>query len=75
MIYISNNEGLMEKIQVEMTQEFEMRDLVQMHYFLDMQVEQQLEGIFISQAKYVVDLLEKFDMKACKAVTTPLVLG
>lgn len=56
MIYIGNNESLMKKILVVMTNS----TLGQVHYFLGMQAQQQLEGIFISQAKYAAALLEKF---------------
>eukprot|EP01018_Ginkgo_biloba_P000406 Gb_07443 [translate_table: standard] len=75
LIYTGNNKNLMKKFQAAMTQEFEMTDLGHMHYFLGIEVQQHFEGIFISQAKYVADLLEKFRMKTCKAVATPLALG
>ncbi|XP_057870060.1 uncharacterized mitochondrial protein AtMg00810-like [Cryptomeria japonica] len=58
-----------------MKQEFEMTDLGLMHYFLGVEVQQTSEGIFISQAKYVADLLQKFNMVACKALATPIALG
>lgn len=38
-------------------------------------MQQHFEGIFICQAKHVADLLEKFGMKTCKAIATPLARG
>lgn len=75
LIYIGNKKNIMEKFQAAMTQEFEMTDLGHMHYFLGLEVQKKFEGIFISHAKYVAYLMEKFRMKTCEAITTPLALG
>ena len=37
-----------------------------MHYFLGMEVWQSADGIFLSQGKYVVDILKRFRMLDCK---------
>lgn len=50
-----------------------MSDLGLMHYFLGSEISQEEEVIFISQKKYVQDLLKKFKMYGCKVVATPLV--
>ncbi|XP_059077095.1 L-type lectin-domain containing receptor kinase VIII.1-like [Cryptomeria japonica] len=70
-----NRKALMEKFQVEMKQEFEMSNLGLMHYFLGVKVQQTSKGIFISQTKYVDDLLQKFIMVACKELPTYIALG
>ncbi|KAH9291602.1 hypothetical protein KI387_043209 [Taxus chinensis] len=75
LIYTGNSPSLMEKFQAEMKQEFEMSDLGLMHYFLGVEVQQQSEGISISQTKYVADLLKRFRMMSCTAVATPVALG
>ncbi|XP_057844975.2 secreted RxLR effector protein 161-like [Cryptomeria japonica] len=64
----------MEKFQAEMKQKF-MSNLRLMHYFLGVEVQQTSVGIFIFQTKYVVDLLKKFGMEACKALATRIALG
>ncbi|XP_042974667.1 uncharacterized mitochondrial protein AtMg00810-like [Carya illinoinensis] len=53
---------------------FEMSDMGLMHYFLGMEVYQE-GGIFISQRKYALDLLNKFNMAECKSVATPLIVN
>ncbi|GKB03126.1 hypothetical protein Tco_0831215 [Tanacetum coccineum] len=41
-------------------------------FFLGLQVKQQPNGIFISQDKYVVDILKKFDYWSIRTATTPI---
>ena len=51
---------------------FEMKDLGMMHYFLGMEVWQTTNGIFLGQGKYAVEILKRFGMMDCKALTTPM---
>ena len=44
----------------KIAKEFEMKDLVLIHYFLEMEVWKILEGIFLNQGKYVVEILKIF---------------
>lgn len=46
-----------------MMEEFDMSDLGMMHYFLGIEVVQSAAGIFISQQKYVQEVLNRFQMK------------
>ena len=52
---------------------FEMSDLGYMTYFLGMEVSQGSDDIFISQKRYALNLLKRFNMDKSKAVATPLV--
>jgi len=56
-----------------LTSEFEIKDLGLMHYFLGLEVWQKFDEIFLSQGKYVVEILKKFGMMDCKSMTTPMV--
>jgi hypothetical protein len=47
-----------------MTQKFEMSMMGDLTYFLGFQVKQLKEGTFLSQMKYIQDILKKFGMKA-----------
>ena len=49
-----------------------MKDLGMMHYFLSMKVWQNADGISLEQGKYVVEILKRFMMMDCKAMTTPM---
>ena len=52
--------------------EFKMKYLGMMHYFLGMEVWQSVDGIFLGQGKYDVDILKRFGMLDCKAIATPM---
>ncbi|GJU46759.1 putative ribonuclease H-like domain-containing protein [Tanacetum coccineum] len=51
--------------------EFEMSAMGELTFFLGLQVKQKPDGIFISQDKYVQDMLQKFDMESVRTATTP----
>jgi hypothetical protein len=55
-----------------MIQKFEMSMMGELKYFLGFQVKQLLEGTFISQTKYIQDILNKFGMKDAKLIKTPM---
>ena len=46
-----------------------------MHYFLGLEVWQNLDDIFLSQGKYAVEILKRFRMMDCKAMATPMELN
>ena len=41
-------------------------------YFLGLQIKQMKDGIFINQAKYIKELLKKYNMKNAKSISTPM---
>lgn len=55
-----------------MKQEFEMRMIGELNYFLGLQVKQSNEGIFISQTKYAKDLVKKFGLEGKSRARTPM---
>ena len=52
-----------------------MKDLGPLKYFLGIEVSRNKFGIFLSQRKYIIDLLKETRMSACKPVTTLLAEG
>jgi hypothetical protein len=46
--------------------------LGELSFFLGLQIRQSNQGIFISQTKYIREMLKWFGMKYCKPVITPL---
>ena len=53
-----------------MKDEFEMTDLGLIRYFLGLEVCQSKTGIFISQSKYVHEILKRFNMVNSKVAPT-----
>ncbi|GJZ71983.1 hypothetical protein Tco_0635834 [Tanacetum coccineum] len=49
-----------------------MSSMGELTFFLGLQVKQQPDGIFISQDKYVADILKKFDFWSIRTATTPI---
>ncbi|XP_031275896.1 uncharacterized protein LOC116134356 [Pistacia vera] len=50
-----------------------MTDLGVMSYFLGMEIDQDVHGIFVNQRKYANEVLKKFCMENCKPVNLPLI--
>jgi hypothetical protein len=55
-----------------MIQKFKMSMMGELKYFLGFQVKQLQDGNFISQTKYIQDILNKFGMKDAKPIKTPM---
>ncbi|GJW97316.1 putative ribonuclease H-like domain-containing protein [Tanacetum coccineum] len=55
-----------------MHKRFQMSSMGELTFFLGLQVKQQPDGIFISQDKYVADILKKFDFLSIRTATTPI---
>jgi hypothetical protein len=55
-----------------MIQKFEMSMMGELKYFLGFQIKQLQDGTFISQTKYIQDILKKFGMKYGKPIKTPM---
>nr|GEW76944.1 putative ribonuclease H-like domain-containing protein [Tanacetum cinerariifolium] len=71
IIFGSMNKAWCDEFEVLMKGEFEMSAMGELTFFLGLQVKQLSDGIFISQDKYVKDMLKKFDMESVRTATTP----
>ncbi|GJX25204.1 putative ribonuclease H-like domain-containing protein [Tanacetum coccineum] len=52
--------------------QFQMSSIGELSFFLGLQVKQKSDGIFISQDKYVAEILKKFDFASVKTTSTPM---
>eukprot|EP00253_Pinus_taeda_P020932 PITA_20932 len=75
VIFTGNDYYLIDNFKAVMKEEFEMTDMSLLRYFLGIEVEQNGNGIFISQEKYENEVLERFNMQESKAAITPTVMG
>jgi hypothetical protein len=55
-----------------MQNEFEMPLLGELSFFLGIQIRQSNQGIFISQTKYIREMIKRFEMEDCKPFITPM---
>ncbi|GAU46301.1 hypothetical protein TSUD_283270, partial [Trifolium subterraneum] len=72
IIFGATNEKMCEDFSNLMQSEFEMSMMGELGFFLGLQIKQQEDGIFISQEKYVNDLLKKYKMNESKIMSTPM---
>ncbi|BBG92676.1 multidrug resistance-associated protein 9, partial [Prunus dulcis] len=75
IIYTGSSEELVMSFKTEMMKRYEMTDLGLLHHFLGLGVIQAEPYIFLHQKKYARTLLDKFGLKDCKAVSTPLAMN
>eukprot|EP00253_Pinus_taeda_P011789 PITA_11789 len=75
LILTSSDPNLINHVKYSLKKKFEMTDLGHLHYFFGLQVLQSKEGIFLSQSKYVCDLLHYFHMEDCKPAPSPFQSG
>jgi hypothetical protein len=72
IIFRSTNKSTCEEFSRIMIQKFEMSMMGELKYFLGCQIKQLQDGTFISQTKYIQDILKKFGMKDGKPMKTPM---
>jgi hypothetical protein len=72
IIFGSTNSKLCKRFANLMIKNYEMSMMGEVTYFLGLQIKQLPNGIFISQEKYINDLLSKFDMNQSSSKKTPM---
>ncbi|GKB06519.1 putative ribonuclease H-like domain-containing protein [Tanacetum coccineum] len=72
IIFGSTKKSLCDEFEQIMHKRFQMSSMGELTFFLGLQVQQKGDGIFISQDKYVADILKKFDFVTVKTASTPI---
>jgi Reverse transcriptase (RNA-dependent DNA polymerase) len=72
MIITSDDKAEIERLEMKLSKEFEMKILGGLKYFLGIKISRNRKGIFLSQRKYVLDLLGETGMMDCKPVSIPM---
>jgi hypothetical protein len=72
-MFLTGEEKLISSCKRDLYLEFEMNDIGLMHYFLGLEVWQQLGEIFLRQGNYVFEILRRFGMMDCKSMNTPMI--
>ncbi|GJX12408.1 copia protein [Tanacetum coccineum] len=62
IIFGSTKKSWCDEFEALMKSIFQMSSMGELTFFLGLQVKQNKEGIFISQDKYVAEILKKFDL-------------
>ena len=72
IILTSDDHVEQERLKRVLASDFEIKDLGGLKYFLGMEFSRSKRGIFVSQRKYVLDLLSETGLLGCKAAETPI---
>nr|GEW08551.1 putative ribonuclease H-like domain-containing protein [Tanacetum cinerariifolium] len=72
IIFGSTNKDLCKAFEKLMKDKFQMSSMRELTFFLGLQVKQKQDGIFISQDKYVAEILRKFGLTDGKSASTPI---
>ncbi|GJZ02697.1 putative ribonuclease H-like domain-containing protein [Tanacetum coccineum] len=72
IIFCSTKKSLCTDFEKMMHKKFQMSSMGELTFFLGLQVKQKEDGIFISQDKYVTEILKKFGFIDVKTASTPM---
>ncbi|RVW53308.1 Retrovirus-related Pol polyprotein from transposon RE1 [Vitis vinifera] len=72
IIVTENDKREKHELKQRLATEFEIKELGKLKYFLGIEVAYSTQGIFISQQKYVTDLLAETGKIGCKPISTPM---
>ena len=72
IIITSDNDGFFQQFVTLLSQQFSLKDLRQLSYFLGVEVISHPHGLLLSQRSYILDLLALTNMMEAKPVLTPL---
>ncbi|GJY49351.1 uncharacterized mitochondrial protein-like protein, partial [Tanacetum coccineum] len=72
IIFGSTKKDLCNAFKKLMHEKFQMSSMGELTFFLELQVQQKKDGIFISQDKYVDEILKKFGFTKVKIASTPM---
>ncbi|GJQ99998.1 putative ribonuclease H-like domain-containing protein [Tanacetum coccineum] len=72
IIFGSTKKSLCDEFEGLMHKRFQMSSMGELTFFLGLQVQQNKDEIFISQDKFVVEILKKFDFATMKTARTPM---
>jgi hypothetical protein len=75
IIFRCNKDPLVQWFASPMESEFEMSMIGELSFFLGLQITQRSKGMFISQEKYLREMLKRFQMEDSKPMGTPMVTG
>nr|GEX51875.1 uncharacterized mitochondrial protein AtMg00810-like [Tanacetum cinerariifolium] len=72
IIFGATNKALCQSFEKLMKDKFQMSSMGELTFFLGLQLKQKKDGIFISQDKYLAEILRKFGLSEGKSSNTPI---
>lgn len=72
IIVTGNNDAFLHQFISLLSQRFALKDLGTLHRFLGVEVLPNSGGYFLSQSRYIADILARYNMDGAKCVSTPM---
>ncbi|KAK1609827.1 hypothetical protein QYE76_033500 [Lolium multiflorum] len=72
IIVTSSSQAATDALLMDLRQEFALKDLGDLSYFLGIEVQKTANGLVLSQSKYAQDILTRVGMANCTGMPTPL---
>lgn len=72
MLIAGSNAEEIKQVKVFLSSKFHIKDMGALRYFLGIEVDRSSQGIFLSQRKYVHDLIKEYGMQKCRKLHLPL---
>lgn len=74
LLIFSNDSTLLKNLQLNLTQQFKMRDLGEAKYVLGLNIEydRKLGTLSIDQSQYIKEILQRFGMADCNPLSSPM---
>ena len=72
IILVSSSAAAADRLVVALRDDFAVKDLGALHFFLGLEVSRSSAGLTLTQKKYSLDLLRRAGMLKCKPVFTPM---
>lgn len=72
LVITGSDLGIVTRIKEHLSKCFKMKDLGRIKYFLGIEIARGAEGMFLSQRKYVLDIVNEAGLLGCKPVSTPM---
>ena len=62
MVITGNDKQEMLKLKQQLSSQFHMKDLGELRYFLGLEIVRTAQGLFVSQKKYALDLVQEYGL-------------
>lgn len=72
IVITSSAPGIIDKLIQELQSDFAIKDLGPPHFFLGVELTWQGETLYLSQQRYIIDLLKRTNMSLTKPITSPM---
>lgn len=72
LLIVGDNATIIQATKDFLNSTFHMKDLGSIRYFLGLEVDHTSQGYFLSQRKYILDLLEEYGLSHCKPLKLPM---